>query len=116
VVKRAHKLRIPELHLGENDKAACLREILVRLQLLPTEVAFIGDDANDVEIMQLVGLAACPADATDFARNVAQYHCAAPGGQGCFREVAELIIASQTPEPIGRLRVFRKRQLLRSLT
>lgn len=115
VVKRAHKLRITELHLGIKDKAHCLREILLRHQLLPNEVAFIGDDTNDVEIMHLVGLAACPADATDFARNVAHFRCATPGGHGCFRELAEFIIASQTADSTGRQRVFLERQQLRSL-
>ena len=115
VVKRAHKLRITELHLGVKDKAAQLQEILTRLQLQPDEVAFIGDDTNDVEIMKLVGLAACPADATDFARHVAHYHCTTPGGHGCFRELAEFIIASQGPELTGRQRVFLERQLLRTL-
>ncbi|GAB3296050.1 HAD-IIIA family hydrolase [Hymenobacter humi] len=116
VVKRAYKLRITELYLGVKDKAAQLHEILRDHHLQPHEVAFIGDDADDVETMKLVGLAACPADATVFARDAAHYHCTTPGGKGCFREVAELIIASQIPELVGRQRVFQRRQLLRSLT
>jgi len=98
VARRAEKLQISELHLGVKDKAALLPAILARLGLEPAEVAFIGDDTNDVEIMGLVGLAACPADATAFARHAAHYHCATPGGHGCFRELAELIIASR-PAP-----------------
>ena len=115
VVKRAHKLRVTELHLGVKDKAAQLREILLRHRLQPNEAAFIGDDTNDVEIMQLVGLAACPADATDVARSVAHFQCTVRGGHGCFRELAEFIIASQTADSPGRQRVFLERQLLRSL-
>ncbi|WP_310393424.1 HAD-IIIA family hydrolase [Hymenobacter sp.] len=95
VARRAEKLRITELHLGAKDKATLLVTILTRLGLQAEEVAFIGDDTNDVEILGLVGLAACPGDATDFARRVAHYHCAAFGGHGCFRELAELIITSQ---------------------
>ena len=98
VARRAEKLKITELHLGIKDKAALLTAILERLGLRAEEVAFIGDDTNDVEILGLVGLAACPADATDFARAVAHYRCATPGGHGCFRELAELIIASQLPQ------------------
>jgi 3-deoxy-D-manno-octulosonate 8-phosphate phosphatase (KDO 8-P phosphatase) len=67
-----------------------------------------------VEIMSFVGLAACPSDATDFARHVAHYHCTTPGGHGCFRELAELILASKSPDNSGRQRVFIERQLLRS--
>lgn len=99
VAKRAAKLKITELHLGIGDKATLLPSILERLGLQPEEVAFIGDDTNDVDILGLVGLAACPGDATVFAQRVAHYHCTTFGGHGCFRELAELIISSQFPEP-----------------
>ena len=95
VQRRADKLRITELHLGIKDKPARLREILARTGLAAEEIAFIGDDTNDVEILKLVGLAACPGDATRFARAVADFHCETAGGHGCFREVAEFIIASR---------------------
>jgi len=94
---RAAKLKITELHLGIKDKATLLHSILERLGLQADEVAFIGDDTNDVEVLALVGLAACPGDATIFAQQVSHYQCIAPGGHGCFRELAELIIASQQP-------------------
>ncbi len=92
---RAAKLRIEELHLGIKDKPACLHEILARTGLKAEEVAFIGDDTNDVEILGLVGFSACPADATPFARAVADFHCQTAGGHGCFRELAEFIIAAR---------------------
>lgn len=95
VQRRAEKLAITELHMGIKDKPAVLRDILIRLQLTSDEVAYIGDDTNDVEIMKQVGLAACPADATPFAQAVAHYRCANRGGQGAFREVAEFIIAAR---------------------
>jgi 3-deoxy-D-manno-octulosonate 8-phosphate phosphatase (KDO 8-P phosphatase) len=93
VSKRAEKLKINELHLGIKDKATLLGEILTRTGFVAEQVAFIGDDTNDVEILGLVGLAACPGDATVFARDAADYHCQAYGGQGAFRELAELIIS-----------------------
>jgi len=95
VQRRAEKLTITELHLGIKDKPAVLREILARHQLRPEQIAYIGDDTNDVEVMKLVGLAACPADATPFAKAVAHYICASRGGYGAFREVAELIITAR---------------------
>ncbi|MGI4886393.1 MAG: KdsC family phosphatase [Janthinobacterium lividum] len=95
VQKRADKLRITELHLGIKDKPAQLHEILARTGLAAEEIAFIGDDTNDVGILQLVGLSACPGDATNFARAVADFHCETAGGHGCFRELAEFIIASR---------------------
>lgn len=92
VVTRAAKLKITELHLGIKDKRSLLTEILERTGLDASEVAFIGDDVNDLEILAAVGFAACPADATRYNRAVVHYCCETNGGAGCFREVAELII------------------------
>ena len=92
VVTRAAKLRITELHLNAQDKLGLLAGILERRGLDASEVAFIGDDVNDLEIMQAVGLAVCPADATRYNKAIAHYCCDAKGGDGCFRELAELII------------------------
>ena len=95
VAKRAEKLKITELHLGIKNKPAVLHEILSRKKLLAEEIAYIGDDVNDIEIMKLVGLSACPADAISFAKNKADYVCENKGGNGAFRELAELIIAAK---------------------
>jgi 3-deoxy-D-manno-octulosonate 8-phosphate phosphatase (KDO 8-P phosphatase) len=95
VQKRAEKLKITELHLGIKNKPLVLSDILLRKNLQPNEVAYIGDDVNDIEIMKLVGLSACPADAIDFVRHIAQYTCENKGGEGAFREFAELIISAK---------------------
>jgi 3-deoxy-D-manno-octulosonate 8-phosphate phosphatase (KDO 8-P phosphatase) len=95
LVKRAEKLQIIELHLGIKDKLLVLMQIMVNKGLTKEQVAYIGDDVNDIEIMQKVGLSACPADAISFTKNIADYICQTKGGEGCFREFAELIIASK---------------------
>lgn len=95
VVTRAAKLKISELHIGAGNKLALLAGILSRLGLDASEVAFIGDDVNDLEILQAVGLSACPADATRQNKAVVDYCCELAGGQGCFRELAELIIEAK---------------------
>ena len=92
VVARAAKLNITELHLGSKDKLALLAGILERTGLDASEVAFIGDDVNDLAIQQAVGLSACPADAARQNKAIVDYCCDAKGGEGCFRELAELII------------------------
>src|ERR1700744_11224 len=94
VIKRAEKLKIDELHLGVKDKPAVFKEITNRLGLLPEEVAYIGDDTNDLEVMKLAGISACPADAISFVKDIATVVCEANGGHGAFRELAEMIIAS----------------------
>lgn len=96
VERRAEKLNITELHLGAKDKVAVLESILLRLNLVWAELAYIGDDTNDVAVMQKVGFAAAPADAMSFAREAAHYVCQAQGGYGAFRELAEFIIAART--------------------
>lgn len=97
VVARAAKLKITELHLGAHDKLALLAGILERKGLTAAEVAFIGDDVNDLAVLKVVGFSACPADALRQNKAIVDYCCDAKGGEGCFRELAELIIdAKQT--------------------
>jgi len=96
VAKRAEKLKITELHLGIKEKLAVLVQIMVNRNLTKNNIAYIGDDVNDIEIMQNVGLTACPSDAISFTKEVADYICENKGGEGCFREFAELIIAAQS--------------------
>jgi 3-deoxy-D-manno-octulosonate 8-phosphate phosphatase (KDO 8-P phosphatase) len=95
VSKRAEKLQITELHLGIKDKLLVLMQIMVNKNLSREQIAYIGDDMNDISIMQKVGLTACPSDAIIFTKNIADYICENKGGEGCFREFAELIIASK---------------------
>ncbi|MFA3784072.1 KdsC family phosphatase [Melioribacteraceae bacterium 4301-Me] len=95
VKSRAQKLKLNEVHLGALNKAEVLKDILQRRNLTPEEIAFIGDDANDVEIMKMVGLTACPADATKFALKVADIVVESKGGYGAFRDFAELIIEAK---------------------
>ena len=100
LIKRADKLRITELYLGIKNKPEVLKEILSKLNLSAHEVAYIGDDYNDLEIIQQVGLSACPADALTAIKNVADITCTSAGGEGCFREFAEFIIEAKGIEPV----------------
>lgn len=95
VIKRAEKLLITELHLGIKNKIEALHEICNKFKLNPEQVAYIGDDTNDLEVMNAAGLSACPGDAISFVRKIADYVCEEKGGHGAFRELAELIISSQ---------------------
>ena len=92
VVKRAEKLKITELHLGIRDKMARLREIMEQRQLKAAEIAYIGDDVNDLDVMKMVGISACPADAMQAVKDIAVFTCRNKGGEGAYREVAEWLI------------------------
>ncbi len=93
VKKRAEKLKITELFLGVKEKQILLPEILERNKLKAEQIAYIGDDVNDLELMKLVGLTASPSDGMSDVRAAVDFVCEAKGGQGAFREFAELIIA-----------------------
>lgn len=92
VTSRAAKLNITEVHLGIKDKVSCVNEICERLNLTLEEIAFIGDDTNDIEIMKIAGLTACPSDATKFVKELADIIVESNGGHGAFRDFAEMII------------------------
>jgi 3-deoxy-D-manno-octulosonate 8-phosphate phosphatase (KDO 8-P phosphatase) len=92
VLRRAEKLKILEIHLGVENKKETLLSILERKNLTLGEIAFIGDDVNDLEVIEMVGLSACPADAIPQVLKKVDYVCINPGGHGAFREFAELII------------------------
>ncbi|RPI71545.1 MAG: HAD-IIIA family hydrolase [Ignavibacteriales bacterium] len=93
IKKRAEKLQIKELHLGAKDKVSVLNEILKRNNLKGENIAFIGDDVNDIELIKFVGLSASPSDGMPDMIKIVDYVCEKKGGHGAFREFAEMIIA-----------------------
>ena len=90
---RAEKLRIIEYYLGVKKKSELLSEIVKKNNITPEQVAFIGDDSNDFEIMKLVGFCVTPADGMSFIKEICDYVCENKAGNGAFRELAELILA-----------------------
>lgn len=92
VRRRAHKLKLDELHMGISDKLAVVKEICKRRDISLDEVAYIGDDINDVEVIQAVGFGCSVINGRDEAKAVARYITKAPGGSGAVREVADLIL------------------------
>jgi 3-deoxy-D-manno-octulosonate 8-phosphate phosphatase (KDO 8-P phosphatase) len=92
VIKRAEKLKIKELYLGVKDKETFFCKILKIKRLKKENVAFIGDDVNDYNLLKVVGLSASPADGMKEIRDIVDYVCKNKGGNGAFREFAELII------------------------
>lgn len=93
--KRAERLKIGELHQGVIDKKPVYEKILKKYALRPEEVAYIGDDLGDLEVIKSVGLAAAVGDAHPLIKKHAHYVCRKNGGQGAFREFVEFIIAAQ---------------------
>lgn len=98
ILKRAEKLNIIYLYRGVKDKKSLLAEISSGLNLNTENIAFIGDDVNDLELLKEVGLSAAPSDGTIFVKNIVHYVCKNKGGNGAFREFAELIISLRDEE------------------
>ena len=92
VARRAEKLQIVQLHLGVKDKLGKLQELMAKEGLTWEELAFIGDDVNDLAVLEKVGFSACPGDAMAAVSRVVHYRCTERGGYGAFREFAEYII------------------------
>ena len=95
VARRAEKLAIPELHQGVMDKLSCVREMAARHGLTLSQVAYIGDDINDLETLEAVGFSAAPADGMSLVTAVVDYVCQKKGGEGAVREIIEMILEAQ---------------------
>jgi YrbI family 3-deoxy-D-manno-octulosonate 8-phosphate phosphatase len=102
VARRAEKLAIPEVHQGAYEKLAVLREMAGRHAVTLDQVAYIGDDVNDLDALKAVGFSAAPADAIPSVRSVVTYVCKKKGGEGAVREAADLILAAQAAKPVKR--------------
>jgi 3-deoxy-D-manno-octulosonate 8-phosphate phosphatase (KDO 8-P phosphatase) len=97
---RAQKLKITELHQGILDKMPVFEKILDKHALAPEEVAFIGDDLGDLEVLKSVGLAGAVADAHPFVKKDCHFISEYPGGGGAVREFIELILEAQDKWPL----------------
>ena len=95
VAQRAKELGMAPIRQGLDDKAAGLREVLAEEGLAAHEVAFIGDDVNDLPVLREVGLSAAPADAPLEVRAEAFMVTDAGGGEGCLREFLEAILRAR---------------------
>jgi 3-deoxy-D-manno-octulosonate 8-phosphate phosphatase (KDO 8-P phosphatase) len=93
--RRAQGLGMSYLKMGFEDKGQVFAEVVAEAGVAETEVAYIGDDLNDIPLMRRAGLAVAVADASEEARAHAHYVTSAKGGNGAVREVCELILKSQ---------------------
>lgn len=94
-IRRGEKLHLTEVHTGIENKVETIKEIAERKNVALEEIAFMGDDVNDLAALQIVGLAACPFDALPQIASVCQIKAEHMGGQGAFRCIAEYIIAQK---------------------
>ncbi len=95
LAKRAKNLKVIELYQGILDKKKVLKEILEKHNLHLEEVAYIGDDLGDLEVIKDVGFAGAVANAHAIIKKHSHYHCRLEGGKGAVREFIEFILTVQ---------------------
>jgi len=95
ITRRGERLKLDFTFIGIHDKKQKVLDLCDEFGIEPENVAFIGDDVNDLEVVKIVGVSACPADAVDDIMENVVYICKRNGGQGAFRELADLIIKNK---------------------
>ena len=92
VKKWAKEMNVSKTYSGIKNKEKELEKICKYYKVLPSEIAFIGDDVNDIKLMKKIGFSATPFDGILQAKKVANYICKTSGGNGALREIIDLIL------------------------
>ena len=95
IKSRASYLGIDHCYVGNDPKDKVLLEWMNNEKILIEEVAFIGDDINDMSIINIVGFSACPADASDPVKDKVSLILESKGGYGCVREFSDLYLSQK---------------------
>ncbi len=92
VAARARKLNISLLKMGVKNKLAVARKISHELNIPLENMAYVGDDVNDIDLLENVAISAAPANAPEYVKKHAGLKLQKSGGEGAFREFAEKIL------------------------
>ena len=95
VKKWAKNMNVEKLYDGIQKKEDLVIKICNKYNVTLQELAYIGDDVNDLELLKKVGLSATPADGITDAKKICNYICKSKGGEGAFRELADLILETK---------------------
>lgn len=92
VERRANKLKIDYLYQGVKNKLDQAKAICAELNIDLSEVAYIGDDLGDIQLLKAVGYAGVPVSASEYIRELATVELTKKGGEGVFREFVEKLL------------------------
>lgn len=95
VRRRAEKLKMDYLYLGVKDKVSIAIDLCRQLEIDIKDVAYIGDDINDIKLLKAVGISATPSSSPSYVKNISNYICSKKGGEGAFREFVEFILGDR---------------------
>ena len=100
VKERSRELGVVNVIQGSEDKVEDLRTLLRQMSMDWNQVAYIGDDLNDLSVMQKVAWAACPCDAVDEIKAICQYVSTKEGGSGAVRDAIDCLAACMKAEMV----------------
>lgn len=92
VEKRAAKLGINYVYQGIKDKVKVIEEIALKENLTMKQIAYIGDDVNDIPVLKTVGISFAPNDASVEVKRIVNYITSRKGGEGAVREMVDVIL------------------------
>jgi len=92
IKRRAEKLNIDYLFMGVSNKIEIAHNICKKLNINIQEVAYIGDDLNDIQLLKRAGISAVPDSASYYIKRFAKWKLKNKGGEGVFREFVEKIL------------------------
>ena len=92
VKRRFEKMNLDILFMGVSDKLSVLNQICHDYNVIPDEIAYIGDDINDIDVIKNVGFGCCVNDSVKSVKNNAYYITHSKGGDGAVREVIDLLL------------------------
>jgi 3-deoxy-D-manno-octulosonate 8-phosphate phosphatase (KDO 8-P phosphatase) len=92
VENRADEIGVKFVYQGVKDKLALIKKIADENAVTLEEIAYIGDDLNDLDCIKACGLGGCPADAASEIKEIADYVTKKPGGSGAVRDFVEYFI------------------------
>lgn len=90
--RRAEKMKVDVLESGCKDKCSAIKRLCEKYGINLENIVYIGDDLNDLDAIQMVGVGCCPSNAISLVREKANYITKAKGGEGVIREVADIVI------------------------
>ena len=92
VRKWASKMKVAEIFDGIQNKEQIIDVICKKYKVVTDQIGYIGDDVNDIELLKKVGFSATPKDGINKVQKIVDYVCKKNGGEGAFREIADLLI------------------------
>lgn len=95
--KWAKEMNIDYVYEGFVNKEQALDSICTKYNIKLINIAYIGDDINDIGVLKKVGFSVVPNDAVFQVKKISHYICESDGGKGCVRELTDMILLSKFP-------------------